>query len=498
MSQEYSKPPVFAQKVYNDIFLAMNEKTVKPKLELSNDPKEIASRIPVDKSGKSVVVIGKGLIDMCRNFGKDSMNALAHILGHEMAHVFKHNNDIYRVGSGYASEELRKELKNFNDSLNFNVIERQADEFSAFYCHVAGYKTGYIGGIVLDSIYRRFNLTDAKLKKYPRLVERKEIVKSSDDKMKVLKLMFDEGNLALISGNYEAAQKFFGIIIDHNYKSREMWNNLGVAFLMDAIDELDTLDFPYLFPLSIDFHSYLEKSNERSLTNDTREKLETALLYFGYATQLSNDYAIGFMNKAITEFLLEDFVQMNRSLEIAEQFKDPNITYSVNILRAIHLDKTGNEKQATKMLFDISEYSELARRNYNIITEKMSVYSGSNSQINLTESLELSWPAPMYAKEHTEAGRELIQSLIDPSNTNSKVNLKFWNSEDFECMRWDVNKSIFEVWKKKKKVTIDEKDWSQYVLKCDRYYKFCNTEFAVFGSVVLKKDMESVMLFRVK
>jgi tetratricopeptide (TPR) repeat protein len=382
--------------------------------------------------------------------------------------------------------------------LNFNVIERQADEYSAFYCYVAGYKTDHIGEAVIDSIYKRFNLTDKKLKKYPKLSERKLIVKASQDKMKVLKLMFDHGNLALVSGNYEAAQKFYRTIIDYNYKSREMWNNLGVSYLLDAMDDLDSSDYPYLFPLQIDFNTYLEKSTVRSLDDYTEEKLEEALLYFGYAIQNSDDYAIGYLNKAITEFLLENYVQMNRTLEIAEQLYDPYINYSVNILRAIYLDKTGDKKKALKMLSDISYKSELASRNYKLIEGETGVSINSLYQESFKDTLRLEWPLPNYSSEHVVAGKKLIESLIDPNDKNANVSLKILNTDSFECMYWNIKKSKLEVIRKKEPLNFDDKNWSQQIQKSNIYYKFGNTEFAVFGSLILKKDLESIDLYRVK
>jgi tetratricopeptide (TPR) repeat protein len=498
-SQEYERPPAFAQKVYSDIFMAMNDNSIRPKLLLSKNTKDIAERIKNDHdNGQSIIVIGQGLIDICRSFGKDSMNALAHVLGHEMAHVFRHNNDITRVGSGYASEELKKELKNFNDSLNFNIIERQADEFASFYCHVAGYETGHIGANVLDSIYKRFNLSDAKLKRYPNLSERKEIVRSSEDKMKVLKLLYDDGNLALVSGNYIAAQKFFATIIDYNYKSREMWNNLGVAYLMDAIDELDTIKYPYFFPLQIDIRTNLERSLDRNLKDEVREKLEMALLYFGYSIKQSDEYGAGLMNKAITEFLLEDFGKMNRTLDIVEDMNDSDLTISVHNLRAIYFDKLGDKEMALKTLSKCIDSSELARRNYKLINDEVELSSFSKVEITNQELMNVTWPVPIYSKEQMSAGRKLIASLFDPTDIYLKVFMKLWLSEDFTCFQWDINESIFEVWKKNVGIVINEKNWNDYRNNCDRYFKFGNTEFIVFGTIILKKDLETILLFRIK
>ena len=496
-SQTYERPPAFAKKVYDDLYRAMDDNhTLKPRLVLSLDPKEIATRIPSNEQGESVVVIGQGLIDLIRNFGKDSMNALAHVLGHEMAHVFKHQNDLKMVGSGYASVDLKKQLKNLNDSLSFLVMERQADEFASFYCHVAGYKTLHVGAAVLDSIYIRFKLKDSKLKKYPPLLERKEIVKNSHEKMKALKIMFDDGVLALVSGEYAAAQQFFRTILKYQYTSREIYNNLGVSYLMDAIDDLDSLEYPYLFPLQIDIHTKLDQITERSLNDDTRYKLEQALNCFEKATFNSKDYAIGYVNKGIVAFLLEDYEVMFTSLESAEKLYDPYVEYSVNILKAIHLDRTGKKKDALKMLSNISEKSDLARRNYEVLSGKMMPRGTNNSEVTSITGLATEWPVPVFGKEQMAEGRRLIEALGDSSQ--SGTNLMIWDTGTFEAKRWKINKAMVDIYQKKEVLNISAEDWNKLTKSSDKYYKFGNNEYVVFGDLVLKKGMESSVLYRVK
>ncbi len=494
VGQSYLRPPAFAKKVYDDIFVCMDDnRTDKPTLYLSDNPKEIATRIPSDTYGNSVIVIGKGLIDICRNFGKDSMNALAHVLGHELAHVFKHQNDISMVGNGYASVDLKKQLKKFNDSLNFHVIERQADEYAAFYCHVAGYRTVHVGEAVLDSIYKRFNLTDAKLKKYPSLEERKLIVKNSEEQMKALKLMFDEGVLSLVAGNYKGAQEFFKTILKYQFNSREMYNNLGVAYLMEALQELDTLEFPYLFPLQIDIQSKLDRVTERSITDDTREKLEQALRQFKIATLNAKDYSIGFINKAIVEFLLEDYDEMKLSLDKAEKTGDSYTEFSASILRAIHLHKGGKKDEALQVLSCIAFKSELARRNYGIMEGKETELK-SKSINDWSEILSLEWPNPVYSKEQIAEGRRAIEKLGE----NSGVSLRLWTSDEFQSRRWGFKKTIVDIQSKKEAIVIDELKWETLKKSADIFYEFGDSEFIVKGSLILKRKFESINIYRIK
>ena len=263
--QEYSAPPEFAQKVYDDIYNAMSDgKVDKPDLILSDKPTEVAT-YSVDGVERKII-LGVNFIQLIRNFGKDSSNALAHVLGHELAHVILRQNDLMTTGSGYASVEFNRNVKSIKKIFQDSLFERQADEFAALYAHIAGYRTTGLGTILLDSIYKRFNLTDTKLKRYPTLKERKEIVQFSERKMSTLRKFYDASILCAISENYEMSEALNKAVILENFPSREIHNNIGVTLLMKGISLLDTLEFPYHFPIALDLNTRLNTLQERAIT----------------------------------------------------------------------------------------------------------------------------------------------------------------------------------------------------------------------------------------
>ena len=304
---QYQKAPDFANKVYDDIFNTMNDgKIIRPKLVLSDKPTEVSTFDPKTES-EQLIILCVNFIKLIRNFGKDSSNALAHVLGHELAHVILRQNDlISSIGSGYASENYNKEVKKFKNVLKDSIFERQADEFAALYAHMAGYKTTGIGEILLDSIYKRFNLTDSKLSRYPKLIERKAIVKHTDKKMSVLKMFFDASILCALSENYEMSEALNRAIITENFPSREIHNNLGVTSLIKGISLLDTLEFPYQFPISIDISTRLNTTQERAIDENAITFLKQSLQHFDNAIKCSENYEIAWLNKAIVHFILGD------------------------------------------------------------------------------------------------------------------------------------------------------------------------------------------------
>jgi len=112
--------PGFVKNVYEDIYSSMdNGDVIKPKLILSNDIQEVATYKP----SSNELIIGSELVRIARNFGKDSSNAIAHVLGHELAHILLQQNDmIKKIGSGYASKEFNAHIKKINNTLKDSVV----------------------------------------------------------------------------------------------------------------------------------------------------------------------------------------------------------------------------------------------------------------------------------------------------------------------------------------------------------------------------------------
>jgi hypothetical protein len=508
-AQQYSKPPKFAVDVFNSIFNAMNDnRTDRPYLKLSNDPNEIAKRDPNDANGQSVVIIGKGLIDLTRSFGADSSNALAHVLGHELAHVFKHQNDLNMVGSGYASKELKREIRELNDSLSFSVFERQADECAVFYCHIAGYHTVQIGAAVLDSIYQKFHLTDRKLKKYPTLAERKEIVKNSEMKMKALCMMHDDGLLALANGNISCAKELFKEILRRQFTSREIYNNLGLCFLLEVINEIDTLIYPYSFPVQFDFQTNLNFSSERGLGEDERDNLLRAIENFTKATNSNDDYYIGHLNMAISYFLLEDYSKMNVELEYSNKSEDPVIQESVQNMRAIYLHRIGEIKEARKVLKgkDLALFSSArnlaiidgvagGHRKNNTVIKKSDL---DNDVIELLDSFnEISSEIPD-VDFNIPAALTLGRETLKPLGEGLGVKLRIVENRESSSRRWIVNGNSFSIYRRNFEFQIQQLYWKKLESHANSSFHSSNAYVLIFDDYILKKVNEEVTLFKIK
>ena len=298
--------PAFVTKVYNDLYknLYSTKQLAKPVLQYFTEDKQlIIDYIAASGGQDGKIRVGSEFIKVLRSFGSDSSNALAFVLGHELAHVFLEQRNIDRIGSAYADKELRKKLKEVKDSAYTCIFERQADEQAMFFAHIGGYKVTHLAEDVLTKIYTHFKLKP-NLKGYPSLEDRKEIAKISALKMSALLERFEIANLALVSGKYELASKIYNAIILEGFKSAELYNNLGVSQMLIVIKS-DSIYQQYEWPIFIDSKTKLSSSVQRDLLGiGIKESLSEAIKNFELATKFPN-YTLGNLNLSIAHLLFE-------------------------------------------------------------------------------------------------------------------------------------------------------------------------------------------------
>jgi hypothetical protein len=358
--------PKFIRTVYDAIYNTMdNGQVIKPTLVYSNETTEVASFEP----STNQIYIGAEFIKIARNFGADSSNVVAHVLGHELAHILLQQNDfIKNIGSGYASASYNLKLKKLQKTLQDTVYERQADEYSALFTYMSGYKTLAVATRVLDSIYIHFNLKDKQLSKYPTLAERKLILQNVGKRMKALTEVFDDATLALIGGKYDMALAMYQTFVKEKFPSCEIYNNIGLIHLLKAINSLDKKEYPYLFPCEIDVTSRLKEDSERSLSEDSEENLIEAIRNFELALK-NKAYSTAWLNKAIAEMLLNRPEDYAISLKMAERNASTSILEKINILNTIIVHKKGNKEQALATFKSLAPTNTLAAINLQRITD---------------------------------------------------------------------------------------------------------------------------------
>ena len=296
------------RKVFNQIVLAYGSSKTAPELVVTKQKQDRPAFYKFDK--KPIVTIDTYLFTICRSFGKDSLNSLSVVIGHELAHYY--NEHSFCTDFAFAirnkNEVFSKKVKLIDKNQKI-IYETQADDKGLFYAAIAGYEPFEVQPKLLDAIYTQYQLKDTD--GYPTKVQRKEIAKNALLKAKMLYETFTLGLKYIQEKNYDKAIEAFNTV-NNDFPSRENYNNLGVAKTRQAIElkELSKgeVDTPkrFQYPLEVDNTSRLKKATTRSYSDGEkmRNLLNDAQKDFEETIRLDPSYTVGFINLACVYDLL--------------------------------------------------------------------------------------------------------------------------------------------------------------------------------------------------
>jgi tetratricopeptide (TPR) repeat protein len=289
------------KKVYQDILLAYADVRPAPEITLiSNSQKQIniAQYIP---SIKPSIRIDEKLYDICTSFGRDSLNALAGILSHELAHYYQNHNWCSDYAFALKGESLGEKLKYISKEEKIRC-EAQADQLGVFYAAMAGYATFDVFPSLLDTIYEKYALPD-NIEGYPTKYERKQISTKTIEESRQLFDIFEAAKLMLLLKEYEVAALCFEQV-SKRFPSREILNNLGTCALFLALEQMPIYYMPFCLPIEIDANSRLSSSDRgESSSDDWKNNLNKAKHYFEDALRLDQNYTPAYLNLACVHLL---------------------------------------------------------------------------------------------------------------------------------------------------------------------------------------------------
>ncbi len=295
------------------------------------------------------IILEEKAYDVCTKFGTDSTAALAAILGHELIHHYEKHGWARKFASGFAGDEItttRDTIINQQKSLKI-VNETQADYLGGFLAYSAGYGVFDQPGAFIKGIYEAYGLAGNEPKDYPTLAEREEISKKSGVKVKELAEAFEMANMLAAVSNFGDARRYYKYILE-DYQSREIFNNLGVLTVLEALEQFSELEMPFRLPLQLDL-SPPEGSGRDGLTGARKLLLEEAIRYFDSAISLDNNYAPAYLNKACALALLEDYerAEFYAGVEaVSRAEKGSKLASDVLVLKGIIAAKNRKEAEA--------------------------------------------------------------------------------------------------------------------------------------------------------
>jgi tetratricopeptide (TPR) repeat protein len=333
-SQKYK----IVKSVFDNIVSAVGDGRKAPILEVWSGPNPDGYRISwySSQGAKESIGIVDSTVNLCLKFGSDSLDALAVVLGHELAHFYRSDTIAADFPHAFASAPMYDALKSRASREERVAIETDADLFGGFYGCLAGYNTLGVNARVLDGVYKTFHLSE-NLTGYLNLEERQAIARGTRDSLSKLIPIVDAGTCLFALGNYTESARCFDLVM-RKFPSRDMFNNAGVARALEAIkiSQPHAMPLPYPFEFDVDMRPRSQGSrHSRGLpTEADRQKalfrlnlLLAAKEDFRQAQRRDPGYAIALVNLACTYDLLGDsdsaIVVATDAIALAKKMNDP-------------------------------------------------------------------------------------------------------------------------------------------------------------------------------
>ena len=267
------------------------------------------------KDGNPVIKIDQQLINICFSLGKDSINALAFILSHELSHYYRDDNWCmdYAKFKYKTNPAIAKKMKEASE--RSKEKEAIADKEGLLHSGIAGFSSFRVFDKLINVIYAKYKLKD-NLPGYPTKSERKEINRDASLQAQKWLRTFNAGVSFLNAGKYQKAIDTFKLL-SKKFPSREVFNNLGVAKARKALllkpKSYEEVQFPdrFLYPLEVENKSRLSIDDTRSLDDEKAEEfnnlLKEAQKNFQEAIRIDPSFTKSYVNLACVYDLMDNW-----------------------------------------------------------------------------------------------------------------------------------------------------------------------------------------------
>lgn len=352
---------VILEEVYSKVYTAMGINENRPTLELDTKRSRSVAYLKKNKDGSKTIAVEEKAFDLCLSLGDNAKNALAFLIAHELGHFRYDHHWGSEFASSFAIADIQEDIAEASQKLGeLKFYETQADQMGGVYCYLAGYNIEGIGSLLLPMIYEAYNLPKES-SRYPSLDQRIEISKQNDENMKKLIHVYEAGTYALIIGKYSEARKCLEHCLNNGFKSREVYNNIGVANFLEAAQLLGHKEVVYAYPIELDVEARVKTSSKGFATN-IEQLLKDAADKFEQAIRFDPSYATAYVNKACIFSLSKQFEDAEyfakKGLQIAKENAELTTVGNALCVLGITYHQMGESKDAeTKLKLGKADYN---------------------------------------------------------------------------------------------------------------------------------------------
>lgn len=376
------------RKVYNKVYSAMGTAENQPRFKFDADGTMFMAYMSQDRDGNPEIAFEGKAFDVCAEFGPRRDDAIAILIGHEIAHhrLQHHWGDSFE--SSYTLEALKKEFSEA-DYKSGKKFETQADERGGIYCYLAGFNPLNLTDKLFRRLYDAYAIKPTG--KYPTLEERIQIAHERDSIVATFIQVFETGNYAMLIGEYDVAINCFNYIISKEFHSREIYNNLGVVYFLKGVSKSDQADIRFIYPIEIDLDNRMRSQGTKGMNDNVRSIFEEAKAKFKQAVAFDENYATGYVNLASALSVLGDYEKAldnaEEALKLAKRQKLGSTEMNAELVMALvaQLDPEGDKEESVALV------EKLSGKNHLLSTLNKQIIEGKKIESLGVQSVPLSW-----------------------------------------------------------------------------------------------------------
>ncbi|MCP4438032.1 MAG: hypothetical protein GY810_03735 [Aureispira sp.] len=324
----------------------------------------------------NTINFGEGIYDLATRFKKDSINVVATVMGHEIAHFYKDHGWAHAFGLANPDTEIKTNVDNsMYNSDDRSRIEAEADYYGGIFGYMTGYNTLAVGSEFFSELYDALNIPDETFG-YPSRKDRMSIYDNSKKMLEKLIPVFKAANMLSLTKHYEKASMCYDYVIN-TFPSREMYNNAGVALAWEALALYSPEELKYVYPFGIDMDTRLDNAGTKGAGETKEEKrvrlLKAAKESFNDAVHIDENYAASYVNLALTHELLGEHEMAlglaAKAVKLADEQGNKMLAANGHIARGIVFANTNKKSDAKKEFGSAKDGSQIiAEANLDAVT----------------------------------------------------------------------------------------------------------------------------------
>lgn len=313
------------------------------------------------------IVVERKALETCATFGARTNDAVAFLLGHELAHFSMGHGwgaDFQRISDH--SQAKADMAMAFANNKAYHLFETQADQRGAFFAYIAGYVPELVADTLLQKLYGTYGWS-AKMSGYPDRTDREALLRNGLLRYQEMTMALRLADQRLILGQHDDAAELYELLLSEGFRNPMLFTNTGACYLLQAIALEPAGMIDYTYPVELDLREKWRGAGDGTSQEELLKKAEDLFLQTLLMDRTSD---AAMTDLACIAFLRDD--PGSAAYWIAQHGKLPAKNERTHlVLEAILQARNGDLPKAKTTLQDpVLKNSWIAQRNLQAIDGK--------------------------------------------------------------------------------------------------------------------------------